>query len=30
MYNAIFVRLKQNLPMVPRKLTDCNTLPLPV
>jgi len=30
MHNAILVRLKQNLSMVFRKLTDCNTLSLPV
>jgi len=30
MHNAIFVRLKQNLSRVFRKLTDSNTLPLPV
>jgi len=30
MYDIIFVRLQQNLSMVFRKLTDCNTLPLPI
>jgi len=30
MYDVIFVKLNQNLSMVFRKLTDYNTLPLPV